>query len=146
MLFRLRKIQISYILKTRSLLRRNLAPGLFVLEGVYIISMPGFILKEGTLTSRDGALELDYDPARLSQDFLLVELPVGYLSAGRGGPCGSALAQEKACWRWPAPFGLEASWEIRVPRTLTSPPPNSRTRGVRITKRVSFRSTRRMRR
>lgn len=43
-------------------------------EGVYTISMPGFILEEGTPTRRNGALEVVYDPGWLSRDFPNIDL------------------------------------------------------------------------
>ena len=43
-------------------------------EGVYTISMPGFILEEGPLTQTSGALELVYDPGRLNGDFPNIDL------------------------------------------------------------------------
>ena len=44
------------------------------LEGVYTISMPGFILEQGSLTQSQGALELVYDPVGLSRDFPNIDL------------------------------------------------------------------------
>ncbi len=43
-------------------------------EGVYIISMPGFILDKGSLKQSAGASELVYDPSRLSRDFPNIDL------------------------------------------------------------------------
>ena len=42
--------------------------------GVYTITMPGFILEEGSLTLQGGVFELVYDPVRLSQEFLNIDL------------------------------------------------------------------------
>ena len=55
--------------------------------GVYTISMPGFILEEGSLALQGGSLELVYDPVRLSQEFLNIDL------APRHG-FGTGLADE----------------------------------------------------
>ena len=43
-------------------------------EGVYTISMPGFVLEEGSLTRSAGAMGLVYDPARLNRDFPNIDL------------------------------------------------------------------------
>ena len=43
-------------------------------EGVYTISMPGFILEEGTLRPGEEMLEIVYDPARLHEDFPNIDL------------------------------------------------------------------------
>ena len=55
--------------------------------GVYTITMPGFILEEGSLTLQGGVFELVYDPVRLSQEFLNIDL------ASRHG-FGAGLADE----------------------------------------------------
>ena len=44
------------------------------MEAAYAISMPGFILEEGTLLQQGGFLELVYDPAALSRDFPNIDL------------------------------------------------------------------------
>jgi len=41
---------------------------------VYTISMPGFILAEGTLEPVEEVLEVVYDPARLHEDFPNIDL------------------------------------------------------------------------
>ena len=43
-------------------------------DGVYTISMPGFILEEGTLEPGEEVLEVVYDPARLQEDFPNIDL------------------------------------------------------------------------
>ena len=43
-------------------------------DGVYTISMPGFILQEGTLEPREDVLEIVYDPSRLNRDFPNIDL------------------------------------------------------------------------
>jgi hypothetical protein len=43
-------------------------------DGVYTISMPGFILEEGTLEPGEEVLEIVYDPSRLHEDFPNIEL------------------------------------------------------------------------
>ncbi len=43
-------------------------------DGVYTISMPGFILEEGTLEPREYGLEIVYDPARLHEGFPNIDL------------------------------------------------------------------------
>ena len=43
-------------------------------HGVYTISMPGFILEEGTLEPGEEVLEVVYDPARLQEDFSNIDL------------------------------------------------------------------------
>ena len=43
-------------------------------DGVYTISMPGFILEEGTLEPREYGLEIVYDPAKLHEDFPNIDL------------------------------------------------------------------------
>ena len=43
-------------------------------EGVYSISMPGFILEEGSLTQSARVLEVVYDPKRLNRDFPNIDL------------------------------------------------------------------------
>ena len=44
------------------------------LDAVFTISMPGFILEEGTLELRDYGLEIVYDPARLHEEFPNLDL------------------------------------------------------------------------
>ena len=43
-------------------------------DGVYTISMPGFILEEGTLERLEEVLEVVYDPARLHEEFPNIDL------------------------------------------------------------------------
>ena len=43
-------------------------------DGVYTISMPGFILEEGTMEPREYGLEIVYDPTRLHEEFLNIDL------------------------------------------------------------------------
>ena len=51
-------------------------------DGVYTISMPGFILEEGTLEPGEEGLEIVYDPVRLHEDFPNIDLR----ERGGGGP------------------------------------------------------------
>ena len=44
------------------------------IQGMYTISMPGFILEEGSLTQSGDTLELVYDPVRLSREFPNIDL------------------------------------------------------------------------
>ena len=57
-------------------------------DGVYTISMPGFILAEGTLERREEVLEVFYDPARLHEDFPNIDLHQREIEPGRGGEPG----------------------------------------------------------
>ena len=43
-------------------------------EGIYSISMPGFILEEGSLTQSGSTLKLVYDPVRLSREFPNIDI------------------------------------------------------------------------
>ena len=43
-------------------------------DGVYTISMPGFILEEGSLVAGEQAMEIVYDPTRLHKEFLNIDL------------------------------------------------------------------------
>ena len=43
-------------------------------DGVYTISMPGFILEEGTLEPGEEGFEVIYDPARLHEEFPNIDL------------------------------------------------------------------------
>ena len=42
--------------------------------GLYTISMPGFILEEGALDQAERVLEIVYDPTRLHEEFLNIDL------------------------------------------------------------------------
>ena len=58
-------------------------------DGVYTISMPGFILEEGTLEPGEEVLEVVYDPARLHEDFPNIDLQErGQSEPGLGGEPG----------------------------------------------------------
>ena len=58
-------------------------------DGVYTISMPGFILEEGTLRPGEELLEIVYDPARLQEDFPNIDLrDRGGRESGLGGKPG----------------------------------------------------------
>ena len=43
-------------------------------EGSYTISMPGFILEQGPLTAQGGVVEVVYDPVKLSDEFLNIDI------------------------------------------------------------------------
>ena len=53
-------------------------------EGVYTISMSGFILEEGTARQRGGVLEVAYDPRQLSRDFPNIDLRARHSHGAEG--------------------------------------------------------------
>lgn len=44
------------------------------MEASYTISMPGFVLEQGTVEEENGVVEVVYDPLTLSRDFPNIDL------------------------------------------------------------------------